>query len=91
MPPPPGDPDIDHTRVLRVSDLPPGAAPVPGRRRGIRPAMLIGALAAVLVLIFVIAYVSSGDSSIPPTTPHYPSVGGPLGSHLRQLQQDVAP
>jgi serine/threonine protein kinase len=89
---PPSDPDVDHTRVLPATDMPPAAAPLSVRRNLLRPGMLIGALAAVLVLIFIIAYASSGNSgSAPPTTPQYPTVGGQLGSHLRQLQQDVAP
>jgi hypothetical protein len=54
--------------------------------------VLIGAVAALLLLIFVIAYVSSGNDGVaPPATPRYPAVTGPLGDHLRQLQQDVAP
>ena len=89
---PPPDPDVDHTRVLRVTDLPPAEAPHAVRRKLLSPAMAIGALAAALVLIFIIAYVSSSDSgSAPPTTPQYPSVSGQLGDHLHQLQQDVAP
>lgn len=89
---PPPDPDVDHTRVLRVSDLQPAQAPRTARRSPLRPGLIIGAVAAALVLIFIIAYVSSGGTgSAPPTTPQYPSVGGQLGDHLRQLQQDVAP
>jgi serine/threonine protein kinase len=90
-PTPPPEPDVDHTRVLRVADLPPAAAPRTQRRNAVRPVLLIGGLAAALVLIFIIAYATSGDSGMPPTTPHYPTVGGSIGSHLRQLQQDVAP
>jgi serine/threonine protein kinase len=88
----PAQPDADHTRVLPVAEVPAGAAPARVRRRGVRPAMLIGGLAALLVLILVIVYVSSGDGGVsPPSTPRYPTVGGHLGDHLRQLQQDVAP
>lgn len=90
--PAPAEPETDHTAVLRVSELPPTAPPVAAPRSLLRPAVLIGGLAAVLVLIFVIAYVASNDNStVLPTTPHYPSVSGQLGSHLRQLQRDVAP
>lgn len=88
---PPGA-DVDHTAVLPVTGVPPAAPRLATPRHLMRPAVLIGGLAAVLVLIFIIAYASSGDSgSVPPTTPHYPTVTGQLGTHLRQLQQDVAP
>jgi serine/threonine protein kinase len=89
---PPPDPEVDHTRVLPVSEVPPAPAPSSAPRKLLRPATIITALAAILVLIFVIAYASSSDSgSAPPTTPRYPSVGGQLGDHLQKLQQDVAP
>jgi serine/threonine protein kinase len=91
---PPRDPDIDHTAVLPVTDVPPSGPPAPAaaQRNLLRPAVLIGGLAALLVLIFVIAYVSSGDNGgTPAISPQYPTVSGPLGDHLRQLQQDVTP
>lgn len=89
---PPPDPDVDHTRVLPVGAIPPAHAPLATHRKLLRPATVIAALAALLVLIFVIAYAASnGGGGAPPTSPQYPSVGGQLGSHLRQLQQDVAP
>jgi serine/threonine protein kinase len=97
-------PTVDQTRVLPVvSDAPPGvgtaptigAAPGVGRsapsRRRPRPALILGAVAALLVLIFVIAYLASGDSGAPVTpAPRYPNVTGPIGNHLEQLQKDVA-
>ena len=88
----PPDPDADHTRIMRVAEPPQRATGPTTRRRPVPPAVLVGAIAALLVLIFIIAYlVSSSGDGAPPVTPHYPSVSGPLGSHLRQLQQDVAP
>jgi serine/threonine protein kinase len=85
-------PDADHTRVLPVAEVPAAPKRPAGQRRPVNPAVFVGAVAALLVLIFVIAYVASGsDDSAPPATPHYPSVGGVIGGHLRQLQQDVAP
>jgi eukaryotic-like serine/threonine-protein kinase len=88
----PPDPAAHHTRVMPVAELPPPAKRPAARRRPMRPATVVGAVAALLVLIFVIAYLVSGsDGGAPPITPQYPSVGGTLGSHLRQLQQDVGP
>ncbi|MDT4915400.1 MAG: hypothetical protein QOH89_100, partial [Pseudonocardiales bacterium] len=84
--------DTDQTRVLPTTARPPGTAR-PGARGGLlRLPVLIGALAALLVLVFVITYAVSGDSGSPtPVTPRYPSVSGPIGDHLQKLQQDVGP
>jgi serine/threonine protein kinase len=84
--------DVDQTRMLpavaTTSDAPQAAS----RHRRLRPALLLAALAGLLVLIFVIVYLISGNgSSATPSTPHYPGVSGPIGNHLRQLQKDVAP
>jgi serine/threonine protein kinase len=90
---PPDDADADHTRVLSVPEMTQLSAPRPSSRRHLlKPGLLMAALAAALVLIFIIAYVASGDSgNSSPTVPLYPSVGGQIGDHLHQLQQDVAP
>jgi len=85
-------PAADQTRVLLPAAALPGPLQPPRRRSRLRPSVLIGVAAAVLVLIVVIALASSGEGGAPlPVSPSYPSVGGQLGGHLRQLQQDVSP
>ena len=78
------------TRVLPVVEAA-GGAPVRQRRMRL-PGWVFGAAAALAVLVVVIVLGLSASSSVktaPPPT--YPSVPGQLGSHLRQLQQDVTP
>jgi hypothetical protein len=46
---------------------------------------------AIVVIVVVSALAASSSSLKTVPGPAYPSVSGPLGSHLRQLQRDVTP
>jgi hypothetical protein len=85
------------TQVLPITDLP-GVVDAGDERRLPRlrnPAAV--ALAAAVVLLFVLGFALAATDGggtprpNPATSPSYPSVPGPLGTHLRQLQRDVAP
>jgi serine/threonine protein kinase len=85
------------TQVLPITDLP-GVVDAGDDRRLPRlrnPAAV--ALAAAVVLLFVLGFALAATDGggtprpNPATSPSYPSVPGPLGTHLRQLQRDVAP
>jgi serine/threonine protein kinase len=81
------------TRVLPVVDAP-AARPARTRRRARLPMGWIAAVLAALaiVVIVVVSALAASSSSLKTVPgPAYPSVSGPLGSHLRQLQRDVTP
>jgi serine/threonine protein kinase len=81
--------ELPATRVLPVVGQPPEPA---RRRRRVRPWALAAAALAVLILAIGIALAASDNgSSVQTPAPAYPTVPGPLGSHLRQLELDVAP
>jgi hypothetical protein len=78
----PGTPST--TRVLP-------SMPAPTRPARRRPwAFIAAGIAAVMVFAVVVVLATSGDGGQAPSVPTYPTVSGPLGSHLQQLQQDVA-
>jgi serine/threonine protein kinase len=81
------------TRILPVLE-PTAAAPKQRRRRPHIPAAWIGGVLAALaiaVIVVVAVLANSGPGITTKPAPSYPNVSGPLGAHLRQLQQDVAP
>lgn len=91
VPPAPPVAAADQTRVLPVAAAPAGR-PAVRRRRFLRPSVWVGAVVAAMVVIVAVALASSGNDGMPtPSAPMYPHVGGQIGDHLRQLQQDVAP
>jgi eukaryotic-like serine/threonine-protein kinase len=87
---PPADSDVIRPVAdTRVLQLPPthGAR----RRRFARSVWIaVGALAAAMIAVaIVIAGTSSSSPGAP--RPNYPTVPGQLGTHLRQLQDEVQP
>jgi hypothetical protein len=91
------------TRVLPVIEPPASPPPAKQRRPRREPrrpertriptSWIAGTLAALAIVVIVIAAALATSSSSINTVPRpaYPTVSGPLGSHLRQLQQDVSP
>ena len=53
--------------------------------------MLLAGAGAVLVVVVVWAIAGSGGPTARPRTPAYPVVPGQLGTHLKQLEHEVAP
>jgi hypothetical protein len=85
------DDGLSQTRILPTIGTPSAQRERPQWvTRLARPWLLVAALAVVLIVVIAVA-TSGGPTVHPPRSPAYPSVPGPLGSHLRQLQQDVAP
>lgn len=76
---------VTSTRVLRPGGVPVRAVAMLGRPQ---PAWLVAAAIVVVAMIVWLAVASSGGS--PASGPTYPSVPGPVGTHLRELQQEVS-
>jgi hypothetical protein len=91
MPRPNGAPLEQRAAATQVLRIPKGGgAARTGLRRRLWP-LVAAALAAVVLAVLIVVVASSDDGKQAPPTPSYPTVPGQLGSHLRELQQEVAP
>ena len=61
----------------------------PSRRR--RWAILLAAAGVVLVALMISVTLWSGTASAPPPAPEIPQLEEPLGTHLRELLEEVSP
>ena len=84
--------ELSQTRVLPTVGEPAGPDEVPAWVAKLKqPWVLIAALAVIVIII-----ITAATSANPITLTHrpaqtYPTVSGPLGTHLHKLQQDVGP
>ena len=79
--------------LMSVADQAP-AAEKPGRTfdrpRLLRLVLTVDAVVAVLAIILAVATVSTADRAAPDPVSTYPAVGGTLGDHLKQLEDQVS-
>jgi serine/threonine protein kinase len=60
------------------------------RPRLLRLVLAVDAVVAVLAIILAVATVSTADRAAPDPVSTYPAVGGTLGDHLKQLEDQVS-
>ena len=99
-----GTPTTGPTRLLPASEPEPASATVPltqpatpapaaerpARRRILDLALAVDALVAVIAIILAGVTLSTADHSVPDPVTTYPAVDGPLGDHLKQLEDQVS-
>jgi serine/threonine protein kinase len=84
--------ELSQTRLLPIVNAPSAMPRTPSWRARLARPWVIATAAAVLLIILIAAVTASNpitEKRQPGSA--YPSVSGTLGTHLRQLQQDVGP
>lgn len=60
------------------------------RRRILTVALVVDAVVAALAIILAVVTLSTANQSVPDPVSSYPAVGGTLGDHLKQLEDQVS-
>lgn len=92
-------PTADRGQTSATAPLTPTAPAAPaaarpartvGRARMLSLALAVDAVVAVLAIVLAVVTLSSAQRSEPDPVTTYPSVGGTLGDHLKQLEDQVS-